>query len=127
MIFLILTTRFLILCFPLHIYPKDLRLNKTNESDFTPPFLDLNLSIKNGIISAKIYDKRDDFDFAIVNYPHLDGDFPRATSYGVYISQLIRLLGPVPLLKISIFVIERSHKNFLNMVTYLINILEVLL
>ena len=26
----------------------------------------------------------------IVNYPYLDGDVPRATSYGVYISQLIR-------------------------------------
>ena len=72
------------------IYPKELRLNKTNESDFSAPFLDLDLSMNNGIISSKIYDKRGDFDFAIVNYPHLDGDIPRATSYGVYISQLIR-------------------------------------
>ena len=39
---------------------------------------------------AKIYDKRDDFDFEIVNFPFLDGDDPRSTSYGVYISQLIR-------------------------------------
>ena len=38
----------------------------------------------------KIYDKRDDFDFEIVNFPFLDGDVPRSTSYGVYISQLIR-------------------------------------
>ena len=37
-----------------------------------------------------IYDKRDDFDFDIVNFPFLDGDVPRRTSYGVYISQLIR-------------------------------------
>ena len=28
--------------------------------------------------------------FNIVNYPHLDGDVPRTTSYGVYVSQLIR-------------------------------------
>ena len=34
--------------------------------------------------------KRDDFDFKIVNFPFLDGDVPRVTSYGVYISQLIR-------------------------------------
>ena len=34
--------------------------------------------------------KRDDFDFDIVNFPFLDGDVPRSTSYGVYISQLIR-------------------------------------
>ena len=41
-------------------------------------------------VSSKIYDKRDDFDFDIVNFPFLDGDVPRSTSYGVYISQLIR-------------------------------------
>ena len=54
------------------------------------PFLDLNLCISNGTVSTKIYDKRDDFDFDIVNFPFLDGDVPRRTSYGVYISQLIR-------------------------------------
>ena len=52
--------------------------------------MDLNLCISNGTVSTKIYDKRDDFDFDIVNYPFLDGDVPRLTSYGVYISQLIR-------------------------------------
>ena len=72
------------------IYPKELTLNKANISSTSAPFLDLDLTIKNVIISSKIYDKRDDFDFNIVNYPHLDGDVPRSTSYGVYISQLIR-------------------------------------
>ena len=52
--------------------------------------MDLHLSISNGIASSKIYDKRDDFDFDIVNFPFLDGDVPRSTSYGVYISHLIR-------------------------------------
>lgn len=47
-------------------------------------------NVVNGSIKTKIYDKRDDFNVDIVNYPHLDGDVPRATSYGVYISQLIR-------------------------------------
>ena len=41
-------------------------------------------------MSSKIYDKRDDFDFEIVNFPFLDGDVPRRHSYEVYISQLIR-------------------------------------
>ena len=48
-------------------------------------FLDLHLSISNGFVSSKIYDKRDDFDFDIVNFPFLDGEVPRRTSYGVYI------------------------------------------
>ena len=36
------------------------------------------------VVSSKIYDKRDDFDFDIVNCPFLDGDIPRSSSYGVY-------------------------------------------
>ena len=47
------------------------------------------MSISDDIVST-IYDKRDDFDFEIVNFPFLDGDVPRSTSYVFYISQLIR-------------------------------------
>ena len=72
------------------IYPSELHLNKANTSDTEAAFLDLHLSISNDIVSTKIYDKRDDFDFEIVNFPFLDGDVPRSKSYGVYISQLIR-------------------------------------
>ena len=45
------------------IYPTELQLNKANYSDTEAPFLDLNLSIANGIVSSKIYDKGDDFNF----------------------------------------------------------------
>ena len=45
------------------IYPIELQLNKANSSDTEAPFLDLNLSISNGMVSNKIYDKQDDFDF----------------------------------------------------------------
>ena len=72
------------------IYPTKLQLNKANSSDTEALFLDLNLSITNGIASSKIYDKRDDFNFEIVNIPFLDGDVPRSTSHGVYISRTIR-------------------------------------
>ena len=40
-------------------------------SDTEAPFLDLHLSISNGFVSSRIYDKRDDFDFDIVNYANL--------------------------------------------------------
>ena len=63
------------------IYPSELQLNKANVSDTKASlFLDLHLSISDGFA---------DFDFDIVNFPFLDGDVPRSTSYGVYISQLI--------------------------------------
>ena len=72
------------------IYPSELRRNKTSTSDTEGAFFDLHLSISNDIVFTKIYDKSDDFDFEIVNFPFLDGDVPHSTSYGVYISQLIR-------------------------------------
>ena len=57
-------------------------------SDTEVSFLDLHLSLSNGFVKTKFYDKRDDF--YIVNFPFLDGKVPRSTSYGVYISQLIQ-------------------------------------
>ena len=72
------------------IYPAELQLNATNSCDTEAPFWDLNLSISNRTVSTKIYDKRYDFDFDIVNFPFLDDDVLQRTSYGVYISQLIR-------------------------------------
>ena len=73
------------------IYPPELQLNKAYTSDTEAPFLDLHLSISNGFVSSKTYDKHDDFDFDIVNFPFLDGGVPRRPSYRVYISKLIRI------------------------------------
>ena len=72
------------------IYPAELTLTKSNSSSDYTPFLDLDISINQGKLNTKVYDKRDDFSFPIVNFPHLDGDVPLAPSYGVYISQLVR-------------------------------------
>ena len=62
------------------IYYTELQLNRANSSDTEAPFLDLNLSITNGIVSSKIYDKQNNFNFEIVNFPFLDGDLPRSPS-----------------------------------------------
>ena len=77
-------------CMVNRIYPSELQLNKANVSNTEATVLDLHLSISDGFVKTKIYDKRDDFDFDIVNFPFLDGNVPRPTSYGVNISQLIR-------------------------------------
>ena len=84
------------------IYPPEVQLNKANISDTEAPFLDLHLSISNGFVSSKIYDKRNDFD---VNFPFLDDDVPRSTSYGVYISQLIRFA------RVSSHVVDFNARN----------------
>jgi hypothetical protein len=41
-------------------------------------------------IIYKIYDKRDDFNFKIINFPNMFSNIPASPAYGVYISQLIR-------------------------------------
>ena len=60
------------------IYPSELHLNKGNVTDTEVSFLDLHLSISDGFVKTKTYDKRDYFD--IVTFPFLDGDVPRLTS-----------------------------------------------
>ena len=82
------------------IHSTELQLNRANSSDTEAPFLVLNLCISNGTVSTKIYDKRDDFDFDIVNFSFLDGDVPRRTSYGVYI--YLNLLDSPELLQILV-------------------------
>ena len=76
--------------------------------------MDLHLSISNGFVSSKIYDKRDDFDFDIVNFPFLDGDVPRSTSYGVYISQLIRFA------RVSSHVVDFSNEFMYLVISLLV-------
>ena len=72
------------------IYPSELQLNKANSSETGSPVFGFAFVYFRWVYILKIYDKRDDFDFEIVNYPNLDGDVSRRASCGVYISQLIR-------------------------------------
>ena len=43
--------------------------------------LDLDMSITNGMVSSKIYDKWDDLKFEMANFPFLDGAVPRSPTY----------------------------------------------
>ena len=52
-------------CMVKQIYPSALQLNTANSSDTEDPFLDLHLTISDGFVSSKIYDKRDDFDLIL--------------------------------------------------------------
>lgn len=48
------------------IYPPELTLNKANTDEQHCSFLDLNISINNGKLNSKIYDKRDDFKQSLI-------------------------------------------------------------
>jgi hypothetical protein len=72
------------------IYPKELVLVPDDNDGNSAPFLDLLLTIKEGVVFSSIYDKRDNFDFPIVNFPTLTGNIPKKSSYGVFIGELVR-------------------------------------
>ena len=73
------------------IYPKELEIKDTTDSSKSASYLDLFLEIdRQGRLRTRLYDKRDDFSFPIVNFPFLCSNIPAAPAYGVYVSQLIR-------------------------------------
>ena len=103
------------------IYPSELQLNKANTSDTEAAFLDVHLSISNDIVSTKIYGKRDDFDFEIVNFPFYMVMFlalhpMESISLNSYV-----LLEHLAILLTSTLAINCKLRNFLNMAISIIN------
>ena len=74
-----------------NIYPPELTLKRATESDTKLPYLDVSISICHGKFVTEVYDKRDNFNFNIVNYPFMCSNIPARPTYGVYVSQLIRI------------------------------------
>ena len=73
------------------IYPIEPEIKDTTDTDGSASYLDIHLEIDSeGRLRTKLYDKRDDFKFPIVNLPFICSNTPAAPVYGVYISQLIR-------------------------------------
>ena len=73
------------------MYPAELEIKDTTESNTSASYLDLLLSIESdGQLRTSLYDKRDDFNFDITNFPFLSSNIPSSPAYGVFISQLIR-------------------------------------
>ena len=73
------------------ICPPQLEIKDTTESNTSASYLDLLLSIgRDGQLRTSLYDKRDDFNFHITNFPFPSTNIPSSPAYGVFISQLIR-------------------------------------
>ena len=73
------------------MYPAELEIKDTTESTTSASYLDLLLSIgRDGQLHTSIYDKRDDFNLHITNFPSLSSNILSSLAYGVFISQLIR-------------------------------------
>ena len=73
------------------MYPAELEIKDTTDSTTSASYLDLLLSItRDGQLHTSIFDKRDDFNFHITNFPFMSSNIPSTPAYGVFISQLIR-------------------------------------
>ena len=71
------------------MYPVELEIKDTVESNTSASYLDLLLSIgRDGQLQTSIYDKRDDFNFHITNFPFLSRNIPTSPDYGVFISPI---------------------------------------
>ena len=77
--------------------------------------MDFHLSISNGFVSSKIYDKHNEF-------PFLDGDVPCQPSYGVYISQLKRFARVCSYVEDFMLTINASLLNFSNSIIGIISL-----
>jgi hypothetical protein len=59
------------------IYPNELEIKDTTECSASASYLDVLLKLDiNGKITTQLYDKRDDFNFSIVNFPYLCSNIP---------------------------------------------------
>jgi hypothetical protein len=73
------------------IYPIELEVTDTTDIGRSASYLDLHPKFDSeGRLRTKLYDKRDDFNFPIVNFPSICSNIPPAPAYGVYIFQMIR-------------------------------------
>ena len=97
-----------------NIYPPEMTLESTNLSTNVVTFLDLRISIFRGRFLYRSYDKRNDFPFVICNYPNLRGNVPLASSYGVFISQLVRFCAINQQVKSFISDVNKMTKKFVE-------------
>jgi len=92
-------------------FQQDIEIKETTDTASSASFLDLYLEFDDsGQLSTIIYDKRDDFNFKIINFPNMCSNIPASPGYGVYISQLIRYARA-----------SSYYSDFLKRPVYLIN------
>ena len=74
-----------------NIYPPEIVLKKTTESANEVTYLDIHITVSNGLFSTRVYDKTESFNFLIVNYPFMSSNIPSGPAYGIYVLQLVRI------------------------------------
>jgi hypothetical protein len=69
------------------IYPNELEIKDITQCSTSASYIDVLLKLDtNSKITTQLYDKRDDFNFSIVNFPYLCSNIPASPAYGIYIA-----------------------------------------
>ena len=92
------------------IYPSQLTVEKANKSDHLADYLDLTFIIDSeGKLSTRLYDKHDDFDFHILNFPYLSSNIPSGPSW---LDQFLTLAFNILILSIFYISVDLSTNYF---------------
>ena len=73
------------------IYPPELELKKENTDNNHATFLDLEITIINGRMETKLYDKRDAFPFSIIRLPYKNSNMPAKMFYSTIGAEFLRI------------------------------------
>ena len=73
------------------IYPPEMELKKENNGSLEASFLDLSISISSGVFNSKLYDKRDNFPFAIIRMPYRCSNMPSTIYYSSIGAEILRI------------------------------------
>ncbi len=72
------------------IYPEELEL-KIEHSGHHASFLNLDITIEDGLFVYKLYDKRDTFPFHIVRMPQMSSNIPQSIFYSALVGEFLRI------------------------------------
>ena len=72
------------------LYPPELQL-KVEHSGTHATFLNLDITVKDGVFIYKLFDKRDAFPFLIVRMPYIDSNIPKSTLYSALVGEFLRI------------------------------------
>ena len=98
------------------IYPPELTLSRTDKDNVQADYLDMDINVNdNGFFAINLFDKRDAFSFKVINYPCMTySNIPAKASYGIYLSQLIRISRICTEYSGFVPVVHKLTQEFLN-------------
>ena len=76
----------------LELFGLYIKLSRTDNEAKSAEYLDMNVDTKGAFFKSKLFDKRENFSFKVINFPCMKySNIPATPSYGIFLSQLMRI------------------------------------